>query len=203
MKRFAVAAFVTVVASLALALCAGVQAQAFPSKPVRIIVAFPPGGGTDIVARLLVPKLTESWGQQVIVDNRAGASGVIGTEIAARSPADGSTLFLGTLGNLAVNQHLYPKMTVDPLRDFAPVTQVVAVHLRHGGESRPAGAERRRADRARQGPAREDQLLVLRARRGAAPRGRAVQEHGESEPGARAVQGQRGGFQDLLAGRSR
>jgi tripartite-type tricarboxylate transporter receptor subunit TctC len=114
---------------LAAAFACGAFAQAFPSKPVRIIVAFPPGGGTDIVARLLVPKLTESWGQQVIVDNRAGASGVIGTEIAAHSPADGSTLFLGTLGNLAVNQHLYPKMTVDPLRDFAPVTQVVAVQF--------------------------------------------------------------------------
>jgi len=108
---------------------AGALAQAFPSKPVRIVVAFPAGGGTDIVARLLAPRLTEAWGQQVIVDNRAGASGVIGTELAARSPADGTTLFLGTLGNLAVNQHLYPKMTVDPLRDFAPVTQVVAVHF--------------------------------------------------------------------------
>jgi tripartite-type tricarboxylate transporter receptor subunit TctC len=108
---------------------AGALAQAFPSKPVRIVVAFPAGGGTDIVARLLAPRLTEAWGQQVIVDNRAGASGVIGTELAARSPADGATVFLGTLGNLAVNQHLYPKMTVDPLRDFAPVTQVVAVHF--------------------------------------------------------------------------
>ena len=108
---------------------ANALAQPFPSKPVRIVVAFPAGGGTDIVARLLAPRLTETWGQQVIVDNRAGASGVIGTELAARSPADGATLFLGTLGNLAVNQHLYPKMTVDPLRDFAPVTQVVAVHF--------------------------------------------------------------------------
>jgi tripartite-type tricarboxylate transporter receptor subunit TctC len=115
--------------ALAALLSQAAFAQAFPSKPVRIIVAFPPGGGTDIVARLLVPRLTESWGQQVIVDNRAGASGVIGTEIAARSAPDGTTLFLGTLGNLAVNQHLYPKMTVDPLRDFAPVTQVVAVHF--------------------------------------------------------------------------
>jgi tripartite-type tricarboxylate transporter receptor subunit TctC len=108
---------------------AGALAQAFPSKPVRIVVAFPAGGGTDIVARLLAPRLTEAWGQQVIVDNRAGASGVIGTELAARSPADGYTLFLGTLGNLAVNPHLYPKMTIDPVRDFAPVTQVVAVHF--------------------------------------------------------------------------
>ena len=104
-------------------------AQSFPARPVHIVVAFPPGGGTDIVARLLAPRLADAWGQQVIVDNRAGASGVIGTEFAARSAADGTTLFLGTLGNLAVNQHLYPKMTVDPLRDFAPVTQVVAVHF--------------------------------------------------------------------------
>ena len=113
---------------LAALLAQGAAAQ-LPSRPVHIVVAFPPGGGTDIVARLLQPRLAESWGQQVIVDNRAGASGVIGTEFAAHSAPDGTTLFLGTLGNLAVNQHLYPKMTVDPLRDFAPVTQVVAVHF--------------------------------------------------------------------------
>jgi len=113
---------------LAALLAQGAAAQ-LPAKPVRIVVAFPAGGGTDIVARLLAPRLSEAWGQQVIVDNRAGASGVIGTELAARSAPDGTTLFLGTLGNLAVNPHLYPKMTVDPLRDFAPVTQVVAVHF--------------------------------------------------------------------------
>ncbi|MFN7087325.1 MAG: Bug family tripartite tricarboxylate transporter substrate binding protein [Burkholderiales bacterium] len=102
-------------------------AQAFPTKPARIVVAFPPGGGVDIVARLVGPKLTEIWGQQVIVENRAGASGIIGTEFAARAAPDGHTVFIGTLGNLAVNPHLFPKMTVDPLRDFAPVTLVVAV----------------------------------------------------------------------------
>jgi tripartite-type tricarboxylate transporter receptor subunit TctC len=123
MKRIAI------VALLAAAMGAGAIAQTFPAKPVRIVVAFPPGGGTDIVARLLAPKLGDAWGQQVIVDNRAGASGVIGTEFAARSAPDGHTLFLGTLGNLAVNQHLIAKMPVDPLRDFAPVTQVVAVHF--------------------------------------------------------------------------
>src|SRR6266436_1680489 len=121
MKRIAIVAL--------LAAATSALAQTFPAKPVRIVVAFPAGGGTDIVARLLAPKLTEAWGQQVIVDNRAGASGVIGTEFAARSAPDGHTLFLGTLGNLAVNPHLYPKMTVDPLRDFAPVTLVVAVHF--------------------------------------------------------------------------
>jgi tripartite-type tricarboxylate transporter receptor subunit TctC len=119
----------TLAFALAALLAQGAAAQSFPSKPVHVVVAFPPGGGTDIVARLLAPRLADGWGQQVIVDNRAGASGVIGTEFAARSAPDGTTLFLGTLGNLAVNQHLYPKMSVDPLRDFAPVTQVVAVHF--------------------------------------------------------------------------
>jgi tripartite-type tricarboxylate transporter receptor subunit TctC len=118
-----------IIALLAASTSAGALAQGFPGKPVRIVVAFPAGGGVDIVARLLSPKLAEAWGQQVIVDNRAGASGVIGTEYAARSVPDGHTLFIGTLGNLAVNQHLIAKMPVDPLRDFAPVTQVVAVHF--------------------------------------------------------------------------
>ena len=113
---------------LALLLLAGVV-QAFPTRPVKIIVAFPPGGGTDIVARVLGQKLSEGWGQLVVVENRAGAAGIIGTELAAKSPADGYTLFMGTLGNLAVNQHLYPKMTVDPQKDFAPLTQVVAVNF--------------------------------------------------------------------------
>ena len=108
---------------------AGAKPGAFPQRPVKIIVAFPAGGGTDITARVLAPKLSELWSQQVMVENRAGASGVIGTEAAARSAPDGYTLFMGTLGNYSVNQHLFPKMTVDPVRDFAPITQVVDVHF--------------------------------------------------------------------------
>ena len=116
--------------TLALGLLAhGALAQNFPGKPVRIIVAFPPGGGVDIVARTMGPRLTEIWKQPVVVENRPGASGVIGTEAAARSAPDGHTLFIGTLGNLTANQYLYPKMPVDPLRDMAPITQVVAVHF--------------------------------------------------------------------------
>jgi tripartite-type tricarboxylate transporter receptor subunit TctC len=116
-------------AALATVTGGAVFAQTFPAKPVRIIVAFPPGGGVDIVARAVGPKLTEIWRQQVIVDNRAGASGMIGTEFAARAAPDGHTIFIGTLGNLAVNPHLFPKMAVDPLRDFVPVTLLVAVHF--------------------------------------------------------------------------
>ncbi len=115
--------------ALIASLCACACAQVFPNRPLRIIVAFPPGGGTDIVARLVGQRLAELWGQQVLVENRAGASGVIGTEMAARAAPDGYTLFMGTLGNLAVNQHLYPKMAVDPLTAFVPITQVVDVHF--------------------------------------------------------------------------
>ena len=113
---------------LALLLLAG-AAQAFPTKPVRIIVAFPPGGGTDIVARVVGQKLGEGWNQAVVVENRAGASGTIGTESAARAEPDGHTLFMATMGNMTANQHLYPKMAVDPLRAFAPITKVVDVHF--------------------------------------------------------------------------
>lgn len=113
-----------------LALAAGMAgAQPFPAKAVRIIVPFPPGGGLDIVARLMGPKLTETYRQQIIVENRAGAAGVIGTEVAAHAAPDGYTWLLATMGNLAVNRHLYAKMSVDPARDLAPVTEVVAVHF--------------------------------------------------------------------------
>lgn len=130
MKRVQkLAAMVAVAALCMLAASAPAQGQAYPAKPVRIIVAFPAGGGTDIAARIVAQKLSELWGRQVIVENRAGASGVIGTEAAAKAAPDGYTLFIGTLGNFSVNQHLYPKMSVDPARDLAPITQVVDVHF--------------------------------------------------------------------------
>ncbi len=94
-----------------------------------MIVAFPPGGGTDIVARIIGAKLTESFKQQVIVDNRAGADGIIGTEIAAKANPDGHVMFMGTAGNLAINPTLYGKVPFDIARDFMPVTQVVSVDM--------------------------------------------------------------------------
>ena len=128
---------VSMMVSMVWALCAaiatgsaiGQTGQSFPAKPVRIIVAFPPGGGTDIAARIVAQNLSELWGRPTLVENRAGASGVIGTELAAKAAPDGYTLFMGTLGNFSVNQHLYPKMSIDPVRDFAPITQVVDVHF--------------------------------------------------------------------------
>jgi len=101
-----------------------VQAQDFPSKPVKLIVPFPPGGGTDILARPIAQKLTEKWGQTVIVENRGGAGGNIGTKAAADAPADGYTLILGTVGTHAVNQSLYVSAGFDSTIDFAAITMV-------------------------------------------------------------------------------
>ncbi|MEI7568233.1 MAG: tripartite tricarboxylate transporter substrate binding protein [Alcaligenaceae bacterium] len=101
-----------------------VQAQDFPSKPVKLIVPFPPGGGTDILARPIAQKLSEKWGQTVIVENRGGAGGNIGTKAAADAPADGYTLILGTVGTHAVNQSLYVSAGFDSTIDFAAITMV-------------------------------------------------------------------------------
>ena len=110
-------------ACAALCFCAGVQAQGFPAKPIRIVVPFPPGGTSDILSRLIGPKLTEKWGQQVLVDSRPGANGAIGHEVVAKSPPDGYTLVLSDVGPIVIVPILYPK-TPYGLQDFAPVTVV-------------------------------------------------------------------------------
>ena len=116
-----------VIACAAIA-CAGTAfaqapAASFPSKPLRIIVPYPPGGTSDILSRLIGAKITENWGQTVIVENRTGANGNIGTEFVARSPADGYTYLLTDIGNLSVTPSIY-KVPFDILRDFTPVTTV-------------------------------------------------------------------------------
>lgn len=111
--------FVIVVAS---GFSNGAWAQNYPSKPVRMVVPYPPGGGTDIIARPLAQRLTEGLGQQVIVDNRAGASGNLGMESVAKTPPDGYTIVLALNAQWAVNPSLYPKLPYDPVRDFAPIT---------------------------------------------------------------------------------
>jgi tripartite-type tricarboxylate transporter receptor subunit TctC len=98
------------------------NAQSYPAKPVRMIVPFPAGGATDIVGRLIAQKLSEAFGQQVIVDNRGGAGGTIGSDIAAKSPPDGYTMLLGTSSTHAVAPSLYSKLPYDPVKDFSPVT---------------------------------------------------------------------------------
>ena len=110
------------VAALVVSLAPGVAAaQAWPAKPVRVIVPFAAGGSTDTVARVLADKLGTRLGQPVVVENRAGAGGMIGTEVAARSPADGYTLLVGTSSTMAIAPHVYSKLTFDPVRDFVPV----------------------------------------------------------------------------------
>ncbi len=111
--------------AFALALAAPLAlAQAFPSKPVKLIVPFPPGGGTDILARPIAQKLSEKWGQPVLIDNRGGAGGNIGTRAAAEAPPDGYTLILGVQGTHAVNQSLYANAGFDSTKDFAALTLV-------------------------------------------------------------------------------
>jgi tripartite-type tricarboxylate transporter receptor subunit TctC len=121
--------FSWIFAALAAMFPAYAGAQAFPTKPIRIIVAFPPGGGTDIVTRLIASKLGGALGQQVVVENRAGADGILGTDLVAKAAPDGYTLFVGTAGNLAINQTLYSKVPFDIVKDFSALTQVVTVDM--------------------------------------------------------------------------
>jgi tripartite-type tricarboxylate transporter receptor subunit TctC len=114
-------------AGSALLLCAApALAQNYPTKPVRIIVPFSPGGATDIVTRIVAQKLSDAWGHQVVVDNRAGASGNIGGELAAKSAPDGYTVFMTSGSIVTANQHLFRKMSFSPETDFAAVTNVAS-----------------------------------------------------------------------------
>jgi tripartite-type tricarboxylate transporter receptor subunit TctC len=124
LAKQAVAASITASAVLA----AAPAWASWPEKPVRMILGFSPGGATDIVARVFAAGLSKLWGQAVIVENQAGAGGVIATEAAARAAPDGYTLFMGTTGNLSINQHLY-SMRIDPLKALVPVSKAVDVEF--------------------------------------------------------------------------
>ncbi len=121
-------AFLSVVwLALPLTLTAGLaSAQPYPVKPIRLVVTSPPGGSQDFLARLLGQALAPALGQQVLVDNRTGASGVIGIDFVAKAPSDGYTLLLGAAGTMAIVPALKPKLPFDPLRDFAPVTLIAS-----------------------------------------------------------------------------
>jgi len=101
-----------------------VAGEPYPSKPIRLVVPFPPGGSLDVVARAIGQKLSEAWGQPVVIDNRPGAGGNIGADVVAKSVPDGYTILEGALSTHAVNVSLYAKMPYDPIRDFAPITLV-------------------------------------------------------------------------------
>jgi tripartite-type tricarboxylate transporter receptor subunit TctC len=104
-------------------------AQSYPTKPIRFIVPFPPGGGNDTMARTFGQKMTQSLGQQVVIDNRAGAGGNIGAETAAHALPDGYTLFLGGVGSHGINPNLQTKLPYDPIRDFAPISLIASAPL--------------------------------------------------------------------------
>jgi tripartite-type tricarboxylate transporter receptor subunit TctC len=121
---------IAILASVAVAIFAsGMQARAddYPSKPIRILVGFAPGGGTDVTTRVLAPGIGKRLGQTIIVENHAGAGGNIAAEIVAKAAPDGYTLLMGTIAALAINPSLYSKSTLDPLRDLAPITQTVSL----------------------------------------------------------------------------
>ncbi len=125
MRRAAIA----VLALAVLAAAGAIAAEIYPAKPVRLIVPFPPGGGTDIIARLVGQKFSAQVGQPLVIDNRGGANAIIGTDLAAKSPGDGYTLLVVLPASMAVNPALYPNLPYDPLRDFAPVIQFNSIPL--------------------------------------------------------------------------
>jgi len=110
-----------------IASCGIASAQTYPVKPIRLIAPFPPGGSTDLLARVIAQKLTDAWGQQVIVENRGGAGGTIGVELAARAAPDGYTIVMGHIGAFGANPTLYPKLPYDAIKDFAPITLLAMV----------------------------------------------------------------------------
>jgi tripartite-type tricarboxylate transporter receptor subunit TctC len=121
---------VRVVAALtAVAFSAVLHAQTYPNKVIRIVVPYPPGGGADITARPIAQMLSERWGQPVVIENRGGASGMIGADIVAKAPPDGYTIMVSASAEVALNVALFPKMPYDPVRDFAPITLATVTPL--------------------------------------------------------------------------
>ena len=118
------AAFVACALILAATSAPDAAAQAFPSKPVKLVIPFPPGGSLDNIGRLIAQKLSEAWGQQVVIENKPGAGGNIGADLVAKSPADGYAVVMGALSTHAVNPNLYAKMPYDAAKDFAPISLV-------------------------------------------------------------------------------
>ena len=122
--RFAAASVV-----LALAATSTASAQTYPSRPIRMMVPFPAGGGSDTMGRIVGGKLGERLGQQIVVENRPGAAGSIGADIAARAPADGYNILLGSTSELVQYPNVNPKVPYDPLRDFAPISMVGTIPM--------------------------------------------------------------------------
>ena len=187
-RSMAVSALGTLIA------CAGaslVHAQGYPAKPIRFVVGFTAGGASDITARIVGQKLTEHFGQPVVIDNRAGASGTIAGGIVAKAPPDGYTLLAGATSILAINPGLYAKLDYDPLRDFAPVSQTVSMpQLLVVHPSVKAMTLKELLARYRDEAGRTE-LFVVRHRQLEPPGDGIVQVHDRRQCRARAFQRQR------------
>ena len=168
-------------------------AQAYPAKPARIVNPFAPGGATDIIARHMAQKLTEAWGQPVVVENRAGASGALGVEHVAKSPPDGYTLLIATQTTHAANPALYAKLPYDAAKDFAPLTLAGSTPLALHGSSVPPGSRRTGADGLCEEKSGKARLRLRRQRHLAAPDHGAAQDHDRHLHGPHPLQGRRAG----------
>ena len=175
-------------------------AQDFPSRPIKLVIAFPAGGPTDFVGRLLADKLKDDLGQSVIIENKAGASGTLGADYVAKSDPDGHTLFLTTVGAVAITPNMRTDMPYNPVTDFAPITQIVRNTTVLVVRSDNPIAIGQGACRARQGEARHDPVRVDRHRNHDAPCARAVPVGGRREIPARALSRRRSCLTDLLGG---
>ena len=171
-----------------LALTIPVAAQSYPERVVKIVNPYPPGGSVDVMARILAQKLTETAGQQFIVENRSGGGGNTGADWVAKAEPDGYTLLFTAPGPLAVNQTLYAKgLPFDPARDFAPIALFATspiILIAHPGVR---ATNIPGVDRARQEGAGQDQLRLGRYRHDQSSLGRAVEEHGQDRHRARAL----------------
>jgi tripartite-type tricarboxylate transporter receptor subunit TctC len=164
-----------------------VHAQSYPARAVRLIVPFPPGGPNDVLGRVVAQKLTEQMGQQVVVDNRGGAGGIIGAELAARATPDGYTLFFGGTASMSINPILHKKLGYDPVADFAAVSLIgTAPSLLSLHPSLPIKNVKELIEAAKAKTA-SAHVRVVRRRHGAASRGRTVQYDGRRDAGARAL----------------
>ena len=120
--------FFTGIALAAILSTAPAIAQSFPAQSVKLVVPYPPGGGVDGLARPLAERLSQTWGKPVIIENKPGASTIIGTEYVVKSAADGYTLLFTSDSTITSNPHLFKKLTYDPMKDLAPVTQLIDLH---------------------------------------------------------------------------
>ena len=178
------------ISALILTLCAvGVAtpaavAQTYPTKPVRWVVPFPPGGGTDLISRTLAAKLSEAWGVQVVADNRPGGGGTIGMGIAAKTPPDGYTLVLGQASNVTVAPGLYDKIPYDPVKDLQPITQVISTPLVLVSHPSFPAKTAARTDRLCESEAGRGDLRLARQRHHRPPVGRNAEIDGRHQDAA-------------------